>query len=352
MRTVTASGDPKTVGRAHGRQAASAIHATLAAWREEAARTHDDVDALIHDLVENTGFRAATTEWFPDLVEEVDGIAEGAGISAAEAFALNCMDEAWWMSSSDGGCSVIAVSDVDSGAGVIGQNMDLDTWMDGSHVTLRVSPDDHPAQVLMTRAGMVGLCGANRTGLAVMVNTLSQLPVDRDGVPVAFVLRALVSQPSLADAVDLLSRVPHASGQAYTLASREGVRGFECGAGVVDEYRNDSALPRRRWHTNHPIADSSGTAPVDATDWAMGSTGPRMEHLDAKAAAVSGAADLQAVLSDSTAGICMFPGRWTADGFTFASIMVTVPANPGEAPSVQIASGPPDRIAYEAVPFI
>ena len=353
MQTVTASGDPRSIGRAHGEQVGRQIRALLADWQREAAKDGADLDGLIHTLTEESGFWATTRRLLPDLAEEVDGIAEGAQISPAQAFALNCMDEAWWLSTASGGCSVLAAVDDRTDAPVIGQNMDLDTWMDGGQVALRLHPDDHPGQVMLTRAGMVGLCGANDAGLAVMVNTLDQLPVDRDGVPVAFVVRAVSSQPSLDAAADLLHRLPHASGQAYTLASADAVVGFECGAGVVQEYRNDDALPLRRWHTNHPIAGTAGTAPDedDGAGWATGSTGPRMAHLDAKAAAVSGTADLQRLLSDSTAGICMFPGRWRDDGFTFASVVVTMSPDKAAAPTVMIAPGPPDRTSYETVSF-
>lgn len=359
MQTVTAMGSPQVLGRIHGEQTAPQIHALLQRWREVVAH-HDaaahgvgggSLDALMHEVVHVCGFRETTARLLPHLVAEVDAIADGAGISADEAFALNCMDEAWWLGSS-GGCSVLAVADLAPGSAVIGQNMDLDTWMDGSQVALRLSPDDAPRQVLMSRAGMIGLCGANEAGLAVMVNTLDQLPTDRAGVPVAFVVRAVLAQPTLDAAVEVLHALPHASGQSYTLASPDGVRGFECGAGVVNEYRNDTDLPGRRWHTNHPIAGPQAETPDgdDDANWAAGSTGPRMNHLDAKAAGVAGRDDLQRLLSDSTSGICMFPGRWRDDGFTFASIVVSLTL--GTAPDVAIAPGPPDRTDYESVPFV
>ncbi len=354
MQTVSASGHPTTLGQAHGQQVASQIQSLLTRWRDLAEGQGTRLDAVVNTLAHECGFRETTRAWLPDLVAEVDALAAGASITADEAFALNCMDEAWWLSST-GGCSVLAITDSGTDAPdapVIGQNMDLDTWMDGAQVALQLRPDAAPRQVLLTRAGMVGLCGANDAGLAVMVNTLDQLPTDRDGVPVAFVVRALLAQTSLDAAVDLLYRLPHASGQAYTMASRDGVRGFECGAGVVQEYRNDEALPGRRWHTNHPIAgnESDVDAAEDDASWATGSTGPRMAHLDAKAGAICSRAEVQRVLSDSTSGICMFPGRWRDDGFTFASIVVTLPKS-GAAPEVLIAPGPPDRTDYEAVSF-
>ena len=57
--------------------------------------------------------------------------------------------------------------------------------------------------------------------------------------------------------------------------------------------------------------------------------------------------DLKAVLSDGDAGVCMYPGRWRDDGFTFGSVVMEL----GSPPSVQIAPGPPDRTPYVDVPF-
>ena len=126
----------------------------------------------------------------PHLLAEVEGIAEGANADPDAVFATNCLDEAWWWGEQGSGCSAVAF--VDRGPRpIIGQNMDLDTWMDTTQVALRLQPSEGPAQVLLSRAGMVGLCGANEAGVGVVVNTLDTLPSSADGLPVAFVIRLL-----------------------------------------------------------------------------------------------------------------------------------------------------------------
>ena len=57
--------------------------------------------------------------------------------------------------------------------------------------------------------------------------------------------------------------------------------------------------------------------------------------------------DLKQVLADSDAGVCMFPGRWRDDGFTFGSIVIDLDT----PPTIEVAPGPPDRTPYRSVSF-
>lgn len=351
---IDAAGSPRELGRAHGEHARELILAGLDRWREALAETGKDADALWHALAHRAGFRDAVARWTPDLLDEVEGIAEGAGVDPDLVFATNCLDEAWWWHEKGPGCSAVAVTDRGP-VPVVGQNMDLDTWMDTTQVVLRLRHDDGLEQVVLSRAGMVGLCGANSEGLGLVVNTLDQLAVDPHGVPVAFVARSLLGQRRLGDVRGVLHRLPHASGQAYTAASPDGVVGFECGADVVTEYVNDESRPGARWHTNHPLspvaldaAGLRGPEPGEGSwEWASTSSRPRLARLDSGVADVETADDLAALLSDSDAGVCMYPGRWRPDGFTFGSIVIeaTVP------PRVRVSVGPPDRTPYVDVPF-
>lgn len=343
---IDAAGTPREMGRAHGEQARDVIAAGLEAWRAELSRAGTDAERLWKGLSRESGFRDAAARWSPHLLVEVEGIAEGANADPDAVFATNCLDEAWWWGKKGGGCSAVAVADRGATT-VIGQNMDLDTWMDSTQVALRLRPDDGPEQVTLSRAGVVGLCGANASGVGLVVNTLDQLPVAVDGLPVAFVLRLLMTQTSL-DAVEpLLRSITHASGQAYTMAAGDEVIGFEAGGDFVASYRNDAERSGARWHTNHPLSAGDHTVTFDADDWATGSSQPRLTRVADAMAGIEKADDVVALLSDSEAGICMYPGRWRDDGFTFGSIVIEI----GTPPSVRMTAGPPDRSAWVDVPF-
>lgn len=343
---IDAAGTPREMGRAHGEQVRDVIAAGLERWREELAKSGKAADRLWKGLSRESGFRDAASRWAPALLEEIEGIAEGANADPDAIFATNCLDEAWWWGEKGPGCSSVAVADR-GGNPVIGQNMDLDTWMDNTQVALRLQPDDGPQQVLLSRAGVVGLCGANSAGIGLVVNTLDQLPVAVDGLPVALVLRLLMAQTSLDDVEPLLRGMRHASGQAYTLASDRGVVGFEAGGDFVTPYGNDPERPGALWHTNHPLSLGNHEVTFDPDDWATGSSQPRLDRVDDAMAGLSTSDDLVTLLSDRDAGICMYPGRWRDDGFTFGSIVIEIDA----PPSVRMTAGPPDRSEWADVHF-
>jgi hypothetical protein len=342
---IEVAGKPRERGRAHGEQARELIASGLDRWRADLSKRGKDADRLWKSLSRESGFRDAAARWTPDLLEEIEGIADGANADPDAVFAINCLDEAWWWGERPGGCSAVAVAD-QSERPVIGQNMDLDTWMDTTQVVLRIEPEEGPRQVLLSRAGMVGLCGANEAGVGLVVNTLDTLPQASDGLPVALVIRMLAQKTALDDAESALRSVRHASGQAYTLATAAGdVVGFEAGGEHVVEYQNDEGRPQARWHTNHPLADGSTFTTGD--DWASSSTVPRLDRVTSAMNTLATVDDLKEVLSDAEAGVCMFPGRWREDGFTFGSIVMTL----GTPPAIEVAPGPPDRTPYVAVSF-
>jgi isopenicillin-N N-acyltransferase-like protein len=340
LTVIDAAGSPREMGRAHGEQARDLVQQSLAGWREAMNKEGHEPDELIHVLSRGTGFRDAIAEHAPGLLEEVVGIAEGSGLHYDEVFALNCLDEAWWWSEKTGGCSTVAIGADGDRPAFGGQTMDLDDWMDGTQIALRTATVDGPAQVMLSRAGMIGLCGANDDGVGVLVNTLSQLPVSTDGLPVAFVVRAALEARTVNDAATILQRLPHASGQAYTLVSADGVIGMECGAGVAAEYINDPELPQDRWHTNHPIAAASeGDVEEDSE--------LRFDALDERAPELTDVSELRTLLADGESGVCMFPDRWPGNWTTFGAITVEI----SSSTQVSIAPGPPDRTPWVDVPF-
>ena len=338
---IDMAGSPRDFGRAHGEQARALIQQSREAWRDAMAQAGHEPDVLVVTLSKEAGFRSAVNQHLPWLLEEVAGLAEASGLTDDEIFAMNCLDEAWWWGKPPTGCSTVAIGASETRPAVCGQNMDLDDWMDGTQVVLRTSPADGARQVMLSRAGMIGLCGVNDSGVAVLVNTLPQLPVSSNGVPVAFVLRAALAAKGVNEAATILQRLPHASGQAYTLASSGGVIGLECAAGVAVEYINDPELPADRWHTNHPLAAATDADPEPDSQ-------ERMDALDDSAPEVDTIDAVKQLLADGDSGICMFSERWPGPWLTFGSIAVELV----DPPAAHIAPGPPDRTPWSTFTFL
>jgi hypothetical protein len=152
-------------------------------------------------------------------------------------------------------------------------------------------------------------------------------------------MRAALEAETVDEAASTLRRLPHASGQAYTLTSRDKVVGLECGAKGTVEYVN-AAVSDRRWHTNHPLTSPQvGEVEPDSKE--------RLQALDDDVVSIANASDVQRLLSDGDRGVCMYPGRWPGDWMTFGSIAIEL----ADTITAYFTFGPPDRNAWFTVTF-
>jgi hypothetical protein len=338
---VECRGDGRERGRAHGEALRERIGGLLERWDAHVAtRLGRPPQTLVSALVETTGFVAAIERHTPDLLEEVRGIAEGAGVAFDRVLALNLMDEEWWFTSPTqprDACTLIAVGPAEGRPTVLAQNMDLPELMDGAQAVLRYGEEAGDGGAVLTAAGMIGLTGVSSAGLGVCVNTLAMLNHSRDGLPVAFVMRGALAQGSVEGAAAFLARVPHASGQHYALADPAGVAGYECSAaGAV---RSDDGGGGRFCHTNHPLrsTDLDPAVPPEGRE----DSHARLTAIESTGGGVTTGADCERVLADREAPLCVIPepGRpW----LTFGSIWAEL----GDTPRVRITPGPPDRTAW------
>jgi hypothetical protein len=343
------SGSPYDRGRRHGTALGPLVRAHIAAWRGslEQARLGDPA-AYLEGMLRDTDFRTAIGAHAPDLLEEVDGIADGAAVTRDMAFALQLLDEEWAYRgrrraetpSKLEKCSSFAVV-LEDGPTWIGQNMDLGGYTDGWQALLRIGlAPDHPSTLVFTTAGVLGLMGVNAAGLAVCVNSLPQLPSAPEGVPVAFVVRRLLQCHDLAEAADIVLNIPHATNQHYVIAEPGAARSFEACADGVTEYHPPD--PRRVLHTNHPLSVVQG-APEPAAHREnslarLRSLEGRLSHGDIALAEAQGA--LSASDEPSNPVCRLRSPENSLIGFTTGSMICALRASPGQIDS-WVSAGPP-----------
>jgi isopenicillin-N N-acyltransferase like protein len=337
---VECRGEGRARGRAHGEALRERIGELLERWDAGvAARLGRPPQTLVSALVETTGFVAAIERHTPDLLDEVRGIAEGAGVAFDRILALNLMDEEWWFSDPAeprDACTLIAAGPAQGRPTLLAQNMDLPEVMDGAQTVLRYDDGAGAGGAVLTAAGMIGLTGVSSAGLGVCVNTLAMLNHSGDGLPVAFVMRGALAAGSVAGAADFLARVPHASGQHYALADPAGVAGYECSA--AGALRSDDG-GGRFCHTNHPLASADLDPALPAGGRADSHV--RLAAIESAAGGVATGADCERVLADREAPLCVIaaPGRpWMTFGAIWAEL--------GDTPRARIALGPPDRTPW------
>src|SRR5438093_1174913 len=148
MPVVACAGEPRRRGWIHGEELRDKIAAGTGRWLEGLGSRHGiEPDGYLREFLENTNHLPAIRRWTSDLLEEVRGIAEGAGQPFPRILAYNLMDEEWSYGQGrrggGGGCTVVCFRTA-SGSSVIAQNMDIPTVHDGTQAVLRLQPEDGP----------------------------------------------------------------------------------------------------------------------------------------------------------------------------------------------------------------
>jgi hypothetical protein len=346
---VPLHGAPFERGRAHGRALKAQTHAHLTAWLSSLeAGGAGDPRVYVARMLAQTDFVSAIRAQAPDLLSEVEGVADGAEAPFELVFALQLLDEEWAHRVRTRGaaglekCSSAAIAAPDGAW--IGQNMDLGTYTDGAQAALAIAGDgERPAAMVFTVAGMIGLMGVNAAGVGVCVNSLPQLPSAREGLPVAFVLRRLLQATSLAEAAALVEALPHATNQHYLLAAPDGVRSFEASAAGVVEYRPD----KTGWvlHTNHPLAAAGAAEDAGYSENSQARLASLSVRLGGAAAGFAPLAEALCACDDPRHPVCRPAGSNALAGFTTGSMVSRLA--PGGV-TTWISLGPPREMGYAA----
>jgi predicted choloylglycine hydrolase len=261
------TGSPRERGRAHGEALRDKIHEMVGLWKENIYNDlHTDPDEFLRELVTETDFLPAIRRWTPGLLEEVEGIAEGAALDFNTIFARQLSDEEPWFrlekkvgktwGVADEHCSAIGVNPQGELPTIAAQNMDTPAYYNGYQVLLHIEYPDSDLEVFMfTIAGKINLAGMNNRPVAICCNTLLTLDYSRDGLVEDFVVRGALEQPSLEAAVGFMHRIKHASGQNYLIGGCDRVLSLECSASSVREYVMYPGA-NRVCHTNHALVNT------------------------------------------------------------------------------------------------
>ncbi|WP_433414280.1 C45 family autoproteolytic acyltransferase/hydrolase [Microtetraspora malaysiensis] len=243
--------DPRRRGRARGQRLGADI---ARGWRtyselfEVAAAARGvtlDVPALALRSL------AATRAWAPELADEVEGVAEGAGVPLWVAAALNARTEILAAAGTPraGECSTVVR------AGVLGGQ----TWdwheelADGWH--LQSVRGDAVAFTGITEHGILAKIGLNEAGVGVLFNILGHADDGADGVPVHLVARKVLGGArSYAEAVGILTEAPVSASTVVTVVTADRAACVELSPAGAAVITSDLTMPDgSAWlvHTNH-----------------------------------------------------------------------------------------------------
>lgn len=342
-------------GLQHGQLLKDKVTYIVTDWKANIARFGMDPETVLDTFFQYASFEDAIQVWTPDLYEEIRGIAEGSGQAFRDIMVLNLLDE-FWVFLDDPSlhhCSGIGMPAKEGQDGYVAQNMDLEGYTDGYQVVFRLpATEDQAEQLILSHAGLIGLNGLNASGVGLCVNTLMQLKASNTGLPVAFLVRKILSMENEAEILDFVQSVPHASGQNYIIGIRGKVYDLEASANQV--VRFDPGLPNGAvYHTNHPIANKDlknwhlpdpekGEAEPGNSEARFASLENRISPLEAPSAGVIKEA-LRAK-DDPRFPVCR---NMNERGGTFASVVFTTSGQP----RFEWTIGSPDKDSYRYVPF-
>jgi isopenicillin-N N-acyltransferase-like protein len=190
-------------------------------------------------------------EHAPELLAEMQGIAEGAGCDLVDILLINARSEL--MLAVDECTSLAAAPEVtDRGQVLLGQNWDWYTSVEPEPVLLHIRQPAGPEILTLTEAGQVGKIGLNSAGLGVCLNFLEHSDQGQ-GLPVHVILRQMLGCDALGDAVRAALSVPRGGAANILIAHGQGeILDLELTAADADYFYGDAG-----WlvHANHFESD-------------------------------------------------------------------------------------------------
>jgi len=262
IRVLDLVGSPTEVGRAHGAAFAAEIreyadervHLSSEGTWSGHAMTRDEILALAEACL------PAHEAYAPELYAEMLAMADGAGLSPAEAVIVGGFTDFIDTVRAAGGdpmpedtCTAALVPpDAGGGEPWFAQTWDMHDTATPYIVMLRTRVTGRPEALAFTTVGCLGQIGMNDVGLCVGINNLTASD-GKVGVTWPFVVRQALAQTTIDDALACITGADLAGGHNFLLLDAGG-RGYDVEAMPtathVIELHDEPVV-----HTNHCVAE-------------------------------------------------------------------------------------------------
>jgi isopenicillin-N N-acyltransferase-like protein len=172
-------------------------------------------------------YRPFIMEYAPELEEEIAGIAEGAERSQADILLLSTYYEIMYRYAGGGmgKCTSIALTGelTANGETFVGQTNDeaLEPWGESFSRVVYAVPKAGPGFLVYTYPGFPGQMGVNSSGIALCDNALIT-DQHRTGVPFQVIVREILRQKTIGDAVNAVTRAKRASSVNFLIVDENG----------------------------------------------------------------------------------------------------------------------------------
>lgn len=215
--TVEVRGDHRSVGRAVGEAAREQIKAAIDSYGHvlpaAAGLSFEDAESVVRPYID------CARRCAPQIVAELEGTAEGAGVSIWQIAVLTCTEELTCVGDPAQHCTTVALAD--RGQTVVGHNEDWYASDVDKNVLLRAALPDGTELLSMTAAGRLPAVGMNSWGIAGGADTLFSNDI-RVGVPNLVLCRWALEARTLEEARDRCCHTERARGANHLFADDHG----------------------------------------------------------------------------------------------------------------------------------
>lgn len=209
-------GTPYEIGYTHGKRAKRQVHNSLSTYEEmfqefaSISWKNAKEKALLHlDHIE---------KYNPNYIDEMEGLAKGAGVTFEDILTLNTRSEITLIHSVDG-CTAFSVINPKTKERWLAQNWDWKAEQRDSVIYVTIKQKNLPHINMITEAGIIGKIGANNSGIGVCLNALIT-NVWQPKVPIHFGLRAILESETIEVALSRVANNQMASCAHFLIASK------------------------------------------------------------------------------------------------------------------------------------
>jgi isopenicillin-N N-acyltransferase-like protein len=221
---IRVSGTHREIGQQIGIACADQVHNSLDNAHKLIESAYEHLQ-LTWDgaVIQGRKYIPFAQERYPKYVDELMGIAEGAGVSFDDLTVLNAMEAVTMDALHLTKCTSFAVNDERTADGhiLVAHNEDWVPDDEPDVYIILAKPDDEPAFLAMTYGGLLPNIGFNAHGIAQCCDSV--YPSDcRIGIPRLFVSRAVLAARTPAEAIRHMLAPHRAAGYNHLLAHESG----------------------------------------------------------------------------------------------------------------------------------
>ncbi|WP_158735660.1 C45 family peptidase [Alteribacillus sp. YIM 98480] len=259
LEKLVLKGTPKEIGKQHGEYGKEQVMKSLETY-EQLFYGYQKI-SWIQAKEKALQHIAAIEKLDAHLIEEMEGVAEGAGVDFEDILTLNARSEIalgnYNGKSFSDGCTAIAVTAPLIHDTIIAQNWDWKARQLNSLLLVEIYQKNKPVITMVTEGGMIGKIGMNSSGMGVCFNALLTNK-KTNSIPIHLGLRSVLNSHTLSEAISKLNNGNIAAAANFLIGNDNGngsgmavnLEVSPFGIDVVGE--TDGKLV----HTNHIISET------------------------------------------------------------------------------------------------